>query len=190
MPRKTKAIRWGKVRDNRVLYVSTLIPDYPEDYTRWMTTFWSRLSLMKELHRHTFVGVMRTGDSLAATVLSKRLEDSRITDVVAVLTDLYLNANVGAAGESSGELARFFRAALKKRSRATRIEADLETPIQFFLAPLDPPTWSIPICEVTLDDERLRKLRIDRFTWPSEAPARVVDEVAAAVEAIVRDTEE
>jgi hypothetical protein len=190
MPRKAKAIRWGKVRDNRVLYVSWLISDDPKDYTQWMTMFWGRLSLVPAIHRNVFVRVMRTGEAAAATILTRRLEDSGITDVVAVLTDVYLIDNIGPQGESHGELAGFFRAVLKKRSRASRTETDVETPIQFFLAPLDPPTWSIPICEVVLDDERLKKLRPQRFTWPSEAPARVADEVAAAVDAIVSDSEE
>jgi len=190
MPRKAKAIRWGKVREKRVLYVSWRITDDPRDYSLWMATFWGRVSLMPAIHRNVFVEVMRTGDAAAGTILSSRLEDSRITDVVAVLTDVYLNANIDIQGESDGELARFFRAALKKRSRANRADTDVETPIQFFLAPLDPPTCSIPIGEVILDDERLKKLRPQRFTWPSEAPAKVVDEVAAAIESIVTPAEE
>jgi hypothetical protein len=190
MPRKTKAIRWGKVRENRVLYVSWLVRAEPKDYTYWMTTFWERLSLVPAIHRHTFASVMRTGDAEAATILTTRLEDSHITDVVAVLTDVYLNANIGSRGESTGELARFFNVALKKRSRANRPETDVETPIQFFLAPLDPPTWTIPIAEVVLDDQRLKKLRRERFTWPCEAPAKVVDEIAEAIETIVSQPEE
>jgi hypothetical protein len=189
MPRKPKAIRWGRVRENRVLYVSWLISEDPKDYTQWMKTFWGRLLLIPALHRNRFVSVLRTGDAEAATVLSKRLDESNITDIVAVLTNVYLHANIAAGERAKAELAHFFDQALKKHARASRTETDLETPIQFFLAPLDPPTWTMPIREVLLSDRRLTKLRDQRFTWPSEAPAKVADEIAAAVALIVGDSE-
>jgi hypothetical protein len=170
------------------VYISLELDEEMDDHIEWVNRFCRRMNVMAAQRRDVFVGVMRTGDAEAGALLAQRLP--AISDVVSVLTERYVFVNTDRSDQrSDGELARFFDEAL----RAEDAQADSETPVQIFLAPLDPLRLTkIRIRDVSLNDARLQQLRTTRFTWPSEehAAARVAEEIAAAVDLIVGELDE
>jgi hypothetical protein len=177
MLRKQKLRRSGKLRGNRRVYVSVILREGEKDHTEWFKRFWEMLELLTRQNNDIFVGVLQTNNAETGVVLSERLgAASPVTDVISVLTVPYLNANLG----DSGELVYFV-------DERTRQEAakDPENQLQIFLAMLDTLEWSIKIRKIPLSDRRFTRLRDNRFTWPSESPGSVADQVKAAVYRIV-----
>jgi hypothetical protein len=190
MPRKAKAVRWKKLREGGVLFVSSLpSPDVP-NHAHWIRLFLERLSVMIIASR-TFEDVLKTGDNPGG-VLREQFERGTgwkpITAFVAVLTNVYLTANADRQGTlSDGELAHAV-------ARGLTGEGDCETPPHIFLAPLDTPplNWNFPIRGIALSDPRFVRLRDVRFTWPatSDVDQTVSDEIEAAVNRIVTEPED
>lgn len=98
------------IKDPRLIYISWLRGKEDSAKTTWVDRFRQTLTVDTESQRQQFPEPRSTGDAIHGDMLNDEVQE-QITDLVSVLTDPYLLANMKNPPETDpAELALFIRA--------------------------------------------------------------------------------
>jgi hypothetical protein len=185
VPKKTnKLMASRKLKGLRRVYVSWVESD--AEKRKWKDSFFQRVLAETGVLEHTFLLPKQTGDQEPGKLVKDALRpEDPITDVVGVITDQYVFANMRKnVALPAAELAAFIKMARSEQAKDK---------IRVWLAPVDQATWKNYVCsEVALADPQgehrdwlVRLKESTRFTWPVENAGTSAREIAEAVSTII-----